>query len=65
MKLLEFKSICYIINKSYEAKEVILKQNQIFLLTMSQNALKRFFEALHGSFLLEFDMLKILYCRMV
>ena len=37
-------------NKSYEAKEVILKQNQIFLLTMSQNALKRFFKALHGSF---------------
>ena len=30
MKLLEFKSICYIINKSYEAKEVILKQKSDF-----------------------------------
>ena len=38
------------INKSYEGREVILKQNQIFLQSMSRNALKRFFKALHGSF---------------
>lgn len=53
-------------NKSYEAKEVILKQNQIFLLNMSLGMLwKGFLKHYMALFLLEFNMLKILYCRMV